>query len=88
MPLGASHRLPPEQVEAFLIHELAHVRCGDYLVNLAQGLVEGLFFHPGVWWISKVIRVGRENCCDDTVVALTADPRGLAVGLTLLEEHR
>jgi len=33
-------------VEAFLIHELAHVCCGDYLVNLGQGLVEGLLFHP------------------------------------------
>ena len=89
MPLGLLTGFPTEQVEAFLIHELAHVRRGDYLVNLAQSLVEGLlFFHPGVWWISKVIRAERENCCDDTVVALTEDPRGLAVALTLLEEHR
>ena len=35
-----------------------------------------------------MIRAERENCCDDTVVALTDDPRGLAVALTLLEEHR
>jgi hypothetical protein len=30
----------------------------------------------------------RENCCDDAIVALTEDPRGLTVALTLLEEHR
>jgi bla regulator protein blaR1 len=48
MPLGLLTGFPAEQVEAFLIHELAHVRRGDYLVNFAQSLVEGLlFFHPG-----------------------------------------
>jgi hypothetical protein len=65
------------------------VRRADYLVNLVESLAEGLlFFHPAVWWISKVIRAERENSCDDTVVELTEDPLGLAVALTLPEEHR
>jgi hypothetical protein len=64
-------------VEAFLIHDLAHLGRGDYLVNLSQSLVEGLlFFQPGVWRISTVVRAERENWCDDTVVALTEDPGG------------
>src|SRR5438477_433336 len=34
VPLGLVSSLPPEQVEAVLLHELAHIRRRDYLVNL------------------------------------------------------
>ena len=38
----------------------------DYLVNVLQRSVEGLlFYHPAVWWMSRVMRAERENCCDD-----------------------
>ena len=70
MPVGLLAGLPAGQVEAILLHELAHIRRHDYLVNLMQIVVEGLvFYHPAVWWISGVIRAERENCCDDLVVA-------------------
>src|SRR5262249_4778149 len=36
MPVGILAGLPAEQVEAILIHELAHIRRRDYLVNLLQ----------------------------------------------------
>ena len=63
LPIGLLAGLPPAHVEAILLHELAHVRRHDYLVNLLQRFVEGLFFyHPAVWWISNVIRAERENC--------------------------
>ena len=88
-PLGLLTGFPAEHVEAFLIHELAHIRRCDYLVNLAQSFVEGLlFYHPAVWWISAHVRAERENCCDDAVVALTGDAHGYAVALTTLEESR
>ena len=35
VPIGALAGLPPEQVEALLLHELAHIRRHDYLVNIA-----------------------------------------------------
>ena len=36
-----------------LLHELAHLRRWDNLVNLLQRFVESLlFFHPVVWWLS------------------------------------
>lgn len=89
MPLGLLTGFPAEHVEALLIHELTHIRRSDYLVNLAQSFVEGLFFyHPAVWWISSQVRAERENCCDDAVVALTGDARGYAGALTSLEESR
>jgi GWxTD domain-containing protein len=89
LPLGLLAGLPAAQVEAILLHELAHIRRHDYLVNLAQMFVEGLlFYHPAVWWISAVIRAERENCCDDVVVATQGDAYGYASALAALEERR
>ena len=66
MPVGLMANLSVRQVESILLHELAHIRRYDYVVNLLQISVEGLlFYHPALWWISGVIRAERENCCDD-----------------------
>ncbi len=89
MPLGLLTGLPCAQVETILMHELAHIRRRDYLVNLVQTLAEGLlFYHPAVWWVSSVIRTERENCCDDLVVARSGDAHEYAVALTTLAEGR
>jgi GWxTD domain-containing protein len=89
MPVGLLAGLPAGQLEAILLHELAHIRRYDYLVNLLQTFVEGLlFYHPAVWWISGVIRAERENCCDDLVVATTGDGHDYAVALAALEQNR
>jgi uncharacterized protein (TIGR03435 family) len=89
MPVGALAGLPPEQVEALLLHELAHIRRHDYLVNLAQSVVEAmLFYHPAVWWISGHIRAEREHCCDDMAVAANGDALTYARALAELESAR
>ena len=89
MPVGLLAGFPGAQVEAFLIHELAHIRRWDYVVNLAQSVVEGLlFYHPVVWWVSRTVRAEREHCCDDEVITLTGDARGYAIALTTFEEKR
>lgn len=65
-PLGALTALAPEDVEAILMHELAHIRRRDYLVNLIQHFAEIIFFfNPAVLWVSALIKTERENCCDD-----------------------
>jgi GWxTD domain-containing protein len=89
MPVGLLAGLPVAQVEAILLHELAHIRRYDYVVNLMQVFVEGLlFYHPAVWWISGVMRAERENCCDDLVVAVTGGALEYAAALTALETRR
>ena len=89
IPLGLLTGMPPAHVEAILLHELAHIRRRDYLVNLLQAVAENLlFYHPAVWWISGVIRTERENCCDDLVVAVRGNAYDYAVALTALEESR
>jgi GWxTD domain-containing protein len=89
LPVGLLAGLAPAQIEAVLLHELAHIRRHDYLVNLLQRLVEGLlFYHPATWWISRVMRAERENCCDDVVVSISGDPHEYASALAALEQNR
>jgi hypothetical protein len=88
-PVGVLCSLAPEQVEALLAHELAHVQRHDYLVNVLQGIAESLlFYHPAVWWISNQIRAEREHCCDDLAVAASGDVLVYARALAELESMR
>jgi GWxTD domain-containing protein len=89
VPVGMLAGMPASHVEAILLHELAHIRRRDYLINLLQTLIEGfLFYHPAVWWMSGVIRAERENCCDDLAVAASGDAHTYATALARLEENR
>jgi GWxTD domain-containing protein len=89
VPASLFTGFPPEHLEFILLHELAHIRRHDYLVNLLQSLAEDLlFYHPAVWWVSTVIRTERENCCDDVVVATQGDALGFAEALASLEQQR
>ena len=89
MPIGLLAGLPPDQIEAILLHELAHIGRCDYLVNVLQRCVEGLlFYHPAVWWISSIIRGEREYCCDDVVVTALGSPGKYAAALAALEQGR
>jgi hypothetical protein len=89
LPASALMALSPEQLEAVLAHELAHVRRADYLWNLIQTMAETLlFFHPAVWWLGRRLREQRELCCDDVAVQSCADPLVYATALLRLEERR
>lgn len=70
IPIGMLAQLPEEQVEAILLHELAHIRRQDFLVNLLQHFAETVFFfNPAVLWVSTLLREEREHCCDEMAVA-------------------
>ena len=89
LPASTLMALSPEQLEAVLAHELAHVRRADYLWNLIQTMIETLFFfHPAVWWVGRRLRQQRELCCDDVALQSCADPLVYATALLRLEEQR
>ena len=89
LPTSTLIGLTPQQLEAILAHELAHIRRHDYLVNLLQTIIETLlFYHPAVWWISRRIRVEREHACDDFAVAVSGDAVVYARALTKMERLR
>jgi uncharacterized protein (TIGR03435 family) len=89
VPVGALAGFPPEQIEALLLHELAHIRRHDYLVNIFQNIIEAvLFYHPAVWWISGHVRAERELCCDEAAVSVSGDVITYARALAELESAR
>jgi uncharacterized protein (TIGR03435 family) len=89
VPVGALGGIPAEHLEALLLHELAHIRRRDYLVNILQSVAESLlFYHPAVWWVSGHIRAERELCCDDLAVSATGDVLTYARALAQLEYYR
>jgi beta-lactamase regulating signal transducer with metallopeptidase domain len=89
IPAAALVRLPPAQLEALILHELAHVRRLDAIANLIQTVVEtALFYHPAVWWVSRQVRIEREHCCDDLAVAAVKDPALYVCALQAIEALR
>lgn len=74
LPANMVSGLNNAQLEMLILHELAHIRRHDYLVNFFQTIVEILlFFHPAVSWVSKQMRNEREYCSDDIAVQHCGD---------------
>lgn len=88
MPAGLLTGLPVEQIEAVLLHELAHIRRHDYIVNLLQTICETIyFFNPGLLWISALLRDEREHCCDDIALGETGNKKEFIQALISFKEH-
>jgi beta-lactamase regulating signal transducer with metallopeptidase domain/predicted nucleic acid-binding Zn-ribbon protein len=86
VPAAIIARMPADLLEALLAHELAHIKRHDYLVNLVQSAIEALlFYHPVVWWLSKQIRIEREQIADDLAAQALGEPRRLALALQQLD---
>jgi Zn-dependent protease with chaperone function len=89
VPAASLTELTATELELVLIHELAHIRRHDVLVNYVQAVAETLlFYHPAVWWISRRIRIEREHCCDDSAVRATGDGVAYARALSEVEHMR
>jgi len=93
IPVSMLSGLTPAQLDMLILHELAHIRRHDYLVNFIQTLVEiFLFFHPSVRWVSKQMRNEREYCSDDIAVQHCGNPvayaHTLADTASLCAKHR
>lgn len=89
VPASVFAGLSPRQLEAILAHELAHIRRHDFLMNLLQLVSETLlFYHPAVWWVSRVIARERELICDDLAVEACGDALVYARALTRIERMR
>lgn len=69
LPANMPKEFSESQIEAVILHEMAHIKRGDSIINLAQ-IVFGvlLFFNPFFRFFSTEISEEREKCCDDQVL--------------------
>jgi len=90
IPASLFLQISPRELETIIAHELIHIRRYDPLVNVAQCVIESIFFyHPGVWWISAQIRREREFAADASVIETFENSHVMyARALANLEEIR
>ncbi len=89
IPVSAVTGLAPLQLDALILHELAHIRRFDTVINMLLVAAETiLFYHPAVWWVSRQVRIEREHCCDDFAVSACGDAVMYAEALTSLESWK
>ena len=89
IPLGMITAIKPREIEMMLLHELAHIKRLDFLVNILQHVLELLFFfNPAVLWISTLIRKERENCCDEMVLQVAMEKHSYIQALLSFQEYQ
>ncbi len=87
IPSWTMRELSAVELNAILLHELAHLRRWDDWTNLAEKVLGALlFFHPAVWWLERKLALEREMACDDVVLSRSSNPRAYAECLVSVAE--
>jgi beta-lactamase regulating signal transducer with metallopeptidase domain len=69
LPRGANH-WTDARVRAVLVHELAHVRRGDWLMLMIAELLRAVdWINPLTWLAARRLRTESELACDDVVLS-------------------
>jgi len=76
-----------EDVHRAIVHELEHVRRGDWLMqSIARAVTASYWLHPLVWLAWRRLVLEAERACDDAVLR-RADPVAYADQLVTLAQH-
>jgi TonB family protein len=61
---------PEDRIRVVLCHELAHIRRGDWMIQMAGELLRSIYwFNPLLWIACRSLRQDSEEACDDEVIA-------------------
>lgn len=75
LPVALVNQLSVQQTETLILHELAHIKANDFLLNWFVILAETIFFiNPFILFICKQVKLEREKNCDITVTAFNYQP--------------
>jgi beta-lactamase regulating signal transducer with metallopeptidase domain len=86
LPPGTTRRLTPVELRHVFLHELAHVRRGDVLLNWLTTVLQVLhWFNPVIWFAFARMRADREEACDALALARGASNDRAAYGATVLK---
>ena len=87
VPMAVINQLSTRQMEAVLLHELAHIRRHDYLLNLIINIIRTiLYFNPFARAFVGIIESEREKNCDELVLQFQYGGYDYASALLSLEK--
>ncbi len=89
LPVGLSRLLSAGELEAVLLHELAHVKRNDVRNNLGLRVIGSLaWYQLPLWKLMNDLARDREHCCDELAIQTMGKSLPLARALITLEERR
>ncbi len=89
LPVRITDHLDDEELNAVILHELAHVARRDNLIgNLTMAVCCLLWFHPLIWWMDRRLLAERERACDELVVQKLKASKAYASGLLKVVQFR
>jgi beta-lactamase regulating signal transducer with metallopeptidase domain len=69
LPMGIDRLLNRQELDAVLLHEMAHAKRRDNLVRLLYEIsLCALWFHPLIWLAGARMALYRELSCDESVI--------------------
>jgi beta-lactamase regulating signal transducer with metallopeptidase domain len=81
-PKALSKSLSQAELDAVVLHELAHAKRWDNLSGaFVHALVCVFWFHPLLWWMERRLIAERELACDELVVRSGIPPEIYAAGI-------
>jgi beta-lactamase regulating signal transducer with metallopeptidase domain len=89
LPFSLLNDISQEEAEAIILHELAHIKSRDYLLNWLLVATEIIyFFNPFIKIIAHKIRLEREKNCDVQVINFEYTPVTYAQVLLRIAKRR
>ena len=89
LPFSLLNDISQEEAEAIILHELAHIKSRDYLLNWLLVAVEIIyFFNPFIKIIAQKIKLEREKNCDVQVMNFEYSPIAYAQVLLRIAKRR
>jgi beta-lactamase regulating signal transducer with metallopeptidase domain len=86
LPTGTIRRLKPSELRHVFLHELAHMRRGDVLLNWLTTFLQVLhWFNPVIWFAFARMRADREMACDAMALERGGSSDRAAYGATILK---
>lgn len=85
IPYGIINKLSEEEKRYVFLHELAHLKRKDNLINWIMVLVQALhWFNPIVWYAFYKMREDCEVACDADVLSLLNPAEHKKYGETII----